>query len=665
MTDQELIELIQTELPGDLTEEQLDRLRASMHESEEVREALLDELRMETTIAAHHVPRKKDEQQYVKKIQQMAAARKRWKYGWLVALMLWVTLIGSVIFVLSNIDFTKQPVDDPQLVLKKSGDPKAVDPVTDPDGKSDKTGGSVAGAGGDAKNPEKVGPDKVDPTPKEIKPVLMEFDPPWRLFDDSAARGDHAWRSKLSKLVRPRRNGPIKEHRGYDFLDVRGIFDVMPPDDKGRAIRLRFAHSNKWRLAFFSGNEGVGIERIHDGRLAAYSVKRPPNESTPHGLPADIPERFLRQQKFERIDSEINFNWGSGSPASGVSADDFAVRWTGKLLVPHDGSYRFVATSDDGVIVRINGERIIDDWIERWQTGSQSPVTLKKGAHDIEVLYFEAGGEAAMKLEWQTPGSPGKRIIPASALRTGTSHGLKGQYFYGSPLSQDQPITPPRVDDDNFRWRYLREGAIDLRYQDGHIVVARGDIVLLKAPMSRVPDSLTMEMAGRLYLAEALRLKPLNLKDNGFVADSTDESKPAKREWRLGPANEVAAAHRDYDYQVDRIKKREKGIAFQINHQARRIADEQKKWEAGNPALDKLPENIAAILKLAADKRSEEQANALSAYYASITPIFKNERAEIERWRKELVEKVPRDIGKIEKQDDGSIVFDGHDISKI
>ena len=36
--------------------------------------------------------------------------------------------------------------------------------------------------------------------------------------------------------------------------------------------------------------------------------------------------------KFTRIDPTINFNWGTGSPMSGIAPDSFSVRWSGQVL---------------------------------------------------------------------------------------------------------------------------------------------------------------------------------------------------------------------------------------------------------------------------------------------------------------------------------------------
>lgn len=58
---------------------------------------------------------------------------------------------------------------------------------------------------------------------------------------------------------------------------------------------------------------------------------------------------------------KIEFDWGNGSPAPGVNADNFSARWTANINFP-PGTYRFIARSDDGVRVTVGGERIIDAW---------------------------------------------------------------------------------------------------------------------------------------------------------------------------------------------------------------------------------------------------------------------------------------------------------------
>ena len=43
--------------------------------------------------------------------------------------------------------------------------------------------------------------------------------------------------------------------------------------------------------------------------------------------------RFAERQ-LNQVDSQVDFEWGDGSPALGLPANDFAVIWTGTIMVP-------------------------------------------------------------------------------------------------------------------------------------------------------------------------------------------------------------------------------------------------------------------------------------------------------------------------------------------
>ena len=50
-----------------------------------------------------------------------------------------------------------------------------------------------------------------------------------------------------------------------------------------------------------------------------------------------------------RSDSQINFDWGGGAPATGVPADNFSARWT-RTEWFESGTYRFYSRSDLSLI---------------------------------------------------------------------------------------------------------------------------------------------------------------------------------------------------------------------------------------------------------------------------------------------------------------------------
>jgi PA14 domain/K319L-like, PKD domain len=120
-----------------------------------------------------------------------------------------------------------------------------------------------------------------------------------------------------------------------------------------------------------------------------------------------------------RVDPTVNFNWGSGAPASGVTADNFSVRWTGRVQASVSGTYRFTTVSDDGIRLWVNGVQLINNWTDHAATTNTSAgISLTAGVkYTITLEYYEKGGQATARLQWTPPGQslvtiPQSRLFP-------------------------------------------------------------------------------------------------------------------------------------------------------------------------------------------------------------------------------------------------------------
>ncbi len=117
-----------------------------------------------------------------------------------------------------------------------------------------------------------------------------------------------------------------------------------------------------------------------------------------------------------RIDTNINFNWGNGAPAAGITVDDFTVRWTGSVQPQFNEAYTFYTTTDDGVRLWVNGQLIVDEWIDQAPTTFQGTIPLKaQQLYNIRMEYYENGGGAVAQLAWSSP-STAQAIIPQTQL---------------------------------------------------------------------------------------------------------------------------------------------------------------------------------------------------------------------------------------------------------
>ena len=93
----------------------------------------------------------------------------------------------------------------------------------------------------------------------------------------------------------------------------------------------------------------------------------------------------------------------------------FGYNLEGYLNVPETGVYTFSLEANDGAVLYLNDQLIIDnDGGHRTQI-LDSKIGLKKGWHPIKVDYFQQGGAKTLNLVWEGPGVK-SQMVPADAL---------------------------------------------------------------------------------------------------------------------------------------------------------------------------------------------------------------------------------------------------------
>jgi PKD repeat protein len=105
-----------------------------------------------------------------------------------------------------------------------------------------------------------------------------------------------------------------------------------------------------------------------------------------------------------RNETEIDHNWGSGSPG-GVPADNFSARWTRKVDF-QDATYRFQATVDDGVRLWLDNDLVIDDWRDARPRTIEVERRVSDGQHRVKVEYYEHSGDAEIEIDWSKKSEP-------------------------------------------------------------------------------------------------------------------------------------------------------------------------------------------------------------------------------------------------------------------
>ncbi len=167
-----------------------------------------------------------------------------------------------------------------------------------------------------------------------------------------------------------------------------------------------------------------------------------------HGLRAEYfhgPVPGVAAPLLVRTDATINFDWGGGSPAPGVPADQFSARWTGLLTAPFTETYSIYVPSDNGVRVWLNNQLVLDKWSPVDITGWHN-FTIPLAANQaipIRVEYAETYGGAAISIFWFSDSQQWEiinsnrltptTVLPPNSAETATSLISRTQRLEPSP----------------------------------------------------------------------------------------------------------------------------------------------------------------------------------------------------------------------------------------
>lgn len=189
---------------------------------------------------------------------------------------------------------------------------------------------------------------------------------------------------------------------------------------------------------------------VDDTTITAYFTETTPfkaeyyNNMTLSGTPA-----------VTRNETEINYNWGQTSPVDGVRDEQFSARWT-KTQNFKPGEYKFVVGGDDGVRLKIDGNTVIDKWIDQSYSVYNTTVTLS-GNQTITLEYFENSYDARVDLSWEPirlddlPKEPTPTPTEPPPSGGEVFENFNAEYFDNKTLSGTPKVT--RVDNNiNFDW---------------------------------------------------------------------------------------------------------------------------------------------------------------------------------------------------------------------
>lgn len=82
--------------------------------------------------------------------------------------------------------------------------------------------------------------------------------------------------------------------------------------------------------------------------------------------------------------------------------NEFGVVFTGKIIAPRKGSYRFFLSSDDGARILIDGKEVVTyDGIHPAGDIKEKGIPLDKGEHTFRLEYFQSAGNIDLYAAWK------------------------------------------------------------------------------------------------------------------------------------------------------------------------------------------------------------------------------------------------------------------------
>ena len=121
----------------------------------------------------------------------------------------------------------------------------------------------------------------------------------------------------------------------------------------------------------------------------------------------------FQQLRFSRPESKLNYWWGSGTPAPGMTPYHFSVRWVGQLEAKASGPYQFFFDADPPANLWLNDQQLLPTPVgEKEKKKKSEVVPLQAGEKYPLKIEYAAGGcpEAHLHLKWSSPSISGEEI---------------------------------------------------------------------------------------------------------------------------------------------------------------------------------------------------------------------------------------------------------------
>ena len=83
------------------------------------------------------------------------------------------------------------------------------------------------------------------------------------------------------------------------------------------------------------------------------------------------------------VDVLVSTRRTSGSPDPSIGTNTYSIRWTGLIEPLYSETYTIYTVSDDGIRVWIDGQLVVDSWVDQSPTEHSGAIALQAGQLDM------------------------------------------------------------------------------------------------------------------------------------------------------------------------------------------------------------------------------------------------------------------------------------------
>jgi hypothetical protein len=270
-TDEQLIDLIRERSPQELSESEIAQLRREMRINPAVREALAAEVGLEQAIAVHYAPEADQSEEFVSRLDQILADRRR---GWMRRVYGLAVVAFFVLAAFATAPYW-MPGDesDPTPTVANRNQESETRPAL-PDNPPPQ---AAASAEVDPRGQASADTPKPAAEPEPAEPITLD----WRHYVDPItvpALHTPGFADALQPIDKARWDPQEKHDTSWYELD--GAYRLVQTPTRGRIVRLVFDSRQDLHLDFWRGNQGVRVTWQQDDRLDSHPIRRDKPEQT-------------------------------------------------------------------------------------------------------------------------------------------------------------------------------------------------------------------------------------------------------------------------------------------------------------------------------------------------------------------------------------------------